>query len=71
MLFQSPLELSKGEVRLKEADRQSVPQTWSGDSERTIAEACTASDDRIDGGRQRKRVDSRPSSTVGLAHAAL
>jgi len=30
----SPSELSKGEVRLTEADRQSVPQTWSGDSER-------------------------------------
>jgi len=25
----------------------------------------------VDGDRQRQRVDSRPSSTVGLAHAAL
>ena len=28
-------------MRLTETDRQSVPQTWSGNSERTIAEART------------------------------
>ena len=46
--------MSKGEVRLTKADRQSVPQTWSDDSERTIARHVrvrgtthvTASDDR-------------------------
>jgi len=39
MRFQRPSELSKGEVRLTEADRQSVPQTWSGNTKRTIADA--------------------------------
>jgi len=39
MRFYRPSELSKGDVRLTEADRQSVPQTWSGNTKRTIAEA--------------------------------
>jgi len=39
MRFQRPSELSKGEVRLTEADLQSVPQTWSGNTKRTNAEA--------------------------------
>jgi len=29
MRFQRPSELSKGDVRLTEADRKSVPQTWN------------------------------------------
>jgi len=40
-------QLSKGEVRLTEADRQSVPRTWSGNSEYTIVEVHTGTCDGV------------------------
>ena len=35
-------------MRLTEADRQIIPQTWSGNNKRTIAEARSSTGDRAE-----------------------